>query len=124
MTRARKTRVLVTHSFELDLERIERFLTGIGAAHRVDELVDDLVELVIPLLERLPRVGHLFHDRLLDEEGRVLFDRMKRRLDTREARTLVRGDFIVLYLVSDSVVHLVGARHHREGGFRLGQQSR
>lgn len=121
MTRRSKTKVVITHSFELDLERIAAFLTRVGAAHRIDELANDVIEGVIPMLERVPRVGQLFHDQILDEEGRLLFERIMRRLAAREARTLVRGDFVVLFLLGDVTVHLVGARHHREAGFRLGQ---
>ena len=119
--RRRKSRVIVTRGFELDIERIDRFLDRSAATHRLDELLEDLQERVIPLLERTPRVGPRFVRSTLSAESGLLFERIVARLRAREARTLVRGDFMLVYVVSDEATHLVGLRHHRESGFTFGQ---
>lgn len=112
----RKTAVELTHSFEATLEHLERFL---GPSKVFDRLIDDLSSRVIPLLEQTPRLGTPFAPKGLNEEGQFLFAQISRRLGALEARQLVRGDFLILYVVGPRKVTLASVRHHRELGFRL-----
>ncbi len=114
-----KSKVIATRNFEQNLEHIERFLEDAGAAFRFEQLVDDLLERVVPALERTPRIGAPIGQASVPAEAAVLFERILLRLKAREARTLVRGDFVLLNIVSDGVVHLVAMKHHREGAFRI-----
>ena len=120
MKARRKLRVLATRGFERDLERIERFLESTGHAAGLDTLLDDLEGRVIPLLERTPRIGPPLQTLKLAADARLLLERVQSRLGANEARTLVRPDFVVLYVLGERVVHLVSVRHHRESGFKFG----
>lgn len=49
-----------TSNFERNLEEIERFLTEPEAPQAYDGLLDELLETVIPNLERFPGMGRPF----------------------------------------------------------------
>jgi hypothetical protein len=118
---SRRVEVIITQSFELDLERIDRFFATSPTPDRVNALVDVLNDELIPLLERLPRVGRPFDRSTLSGDSAPLFDRIEARLRSREARVIGRDAFAILYVVSEKKVFLVGLKHHREATFRFGQ---
>lgn len=119
-SRGGRVRLGITRGFEGDLARIQDFLEGVGAAGRVDAFLEDLERQVIPLLKRTPHLGAPLRTDALPPEGQLLFARLRPRLKGREARTLVRSDFVLLYVVGDDGVWLVSVRHQREAGFRFG----
>ena len=59
---ARKPGIRVTANFERNLESIEGFLRDVGASRCFDELLDALLESVIPNLERFPAIGEYFSE--------------------------------------------------------------
>ncbi|MBL8951116.1 MAG: type II toxin-antitoxin system RelE/ParE family toxin [Myxococcaceae bacterium] len=109
----------MTAAFERNLARIEQVLDDAGASQRFEELVDDLLERVIPLLESTPALGAPLSNHTLTEESRLLLDKISRQVSATAARQLVRGDFVMLYVVSEQRVHLLAVRHHREANFRF-----
>jgi hypothetical protein len=117
------TEVVITRNFELDLERIEKFQVSAGTAQRIDELVDDLFERTLPLLERFPDAGPPYDRNKLPHAAELVLRRVEARLKARQVRSLVRGDFVLLYIVSKDRVYLVCIKHHREAHFRLGESA-
>ncbi|MCM8622001.1 MAG: type II toxin-antitoxin system RelE/ParE family toxin, partial [Candidatus Accumulibacter sp.] len=57
---AKKPVVKFTANFERNLEEIKRFLTDTEAPQAYDGLLDELLEMVIPNLERFPDMGRPF----------------------------------------------------------------
>ena len=57
---ARKPVVRLTANFERNLADIERFLTAAEAPNAYDALLDELLDTVIPNLERFPGIGRPF----------------------------------------------------------------
>jgi plasmid stabilization system protein ParE len=57
---AKKPVVKFTANFERNLEGIELFLTEVEAPQAFDGLLDELLETVIPNLERFPEMGRPF----------------------------------------------------------------
>ena len=60
---ANKPVVRLTANFERNLADIERFLTEAAAPHAFDGLLDELLDTVIPNLERFPGLGRSFLNR-------------------------------------------------------------
>ena len=59
MAVAKKLVVKLTANFERNLADIEYFLTEAGAPHAYDALLDELLDTVIPNLERFPGMGRV-----------------------------------------------------------------
>src|SRR4030067_8715 len=57
---ARKPVVRLTANFERNLAYIERFLTEAEAPQAYDALLDELLDTVIPNLQRFPGIGRAF----------------------------------------------------------------
>ncbi|MFZ4538115.1 hypothetical protein [Propionivibrio sp.] len=57
---AKKPVFKFTANFERNLEGIELFLTELEAPQAFDDLLDELLETVIPNLERFPEMGSPF----------------------------------------------------------------
>jgi plasmid stabilization system protein ParE len=57
---AKKPVIKFTANFERNLEEIERFLTEAEAPQAYDGLLDEMLETVIPNLERFPSMGSPF----------------------------------------------------------------
>src|SRR5437660_7646247 len=57
---ARNPVVKVTGNFERNLEDIEHFLGQAGATEAFDSLLSELLESVVPNLERFPQIGRPF----------------------------------------------------------------
>lgn len=57
---AKKLTVKLTANFERNLADVERFLTKAGAPQAYDSLLDELLDTVIPNLERFPEMGRPF----------------------------------------------------------------
>ena len=77
---AKKPVIKFTANFELNLEGIELFLTEVEAPQAFDGLLDELLETVIPNLERFP------------EMGRPFLARQPRSVETTNALTTLRAN--------------------------------
>jgi plasmid stabilization system protein ParE len=60
---AKKCAVKFTVNFERNLADIERFLVKAEAPQTYDALLDELIDTVIPNLERFPGLGRPFFNR-------------------------------------------------------------
>lgn len=118
-----KVRIAFAASFERNLDAVRSFLEQNDAPPNVyDELVDAIVERLIPLLEDHPRAGR---DWLLNppptESGQLLQRRVLAKLGGRcELREFVLDPLLVLYAIEGNSVTLLAVRHHRQLGFEFG----
>jgi plasmid stabilization system protein ParE len=114
--------VSFTANFERNLEAIERFLLAAEAPQVFDTLLDQLMDTVIPNLERFPDIGRLFLDRpARSVEVRNGLDALQRNLTAiGEGGVLceyVLPDFLLLYARFDATIYLLSIRHHRQLSF-------
>ncbi|MCW5593080.1 MAG: type II toxin-antitoxin system RelE/ParE family toxin [Burkholderiales bacterium] len=114
-----RLRVLASANFRRNLERVEAFLEAAGATREFDRLLREIAEEVIPAFEQFPEIGaDLLARAPLSAEGRALFAKVLDLLGPEASlRQLIRGDYILLYVVRADAVVLLAIRHHRELSF-------
>ena len=118
MASTRSARVRITASFEADLGAIAAFLAEIDAVHAYDALLTEIAEIVIPNLERFPRMGRSFFSRHAGSvEAHEKAERLKLRIGDGELREYLSGDYLLLYAFMKKTVHLLAIRHHRQLSF-------
>lgn len=116
------TKVKLTANFERNLQEIDAFLTAAQAPHAFDGLVDELLETVVPNLERFPGIGRLFLDRTSRSvEAANGTTRLAQQLASiaadGELREYVMTHYLVLYAWIPGAVHLLCIRHQRQLSF-------
>jgi plasmid stabilization system protein ParE len=126
MMTMRRPKVRLADSFERNLEEIAAFLVEADATAACDALLDELIETVIPNLERFPEMGRPFFTRnVCSVEGINALERLGERLRALAIppdalREYVLRDYLVLYAVPGPLIHLLAIRHQRQLAFRLG----
>ena len=107
---ARKTVVKFTANFERNLESIELFLTEVEAPQAFDGLLDELLETVIPNLERFPKMGTPFlarQARSVETTNALAALRTKLSAQTQDMdalREYVLKDYLLLYaLIGETI---------------------
>ena len=122
----RELQIRLAASFERNFEELAAFLAEADAMPAYDALLDELVETVIPNLERFPEMGRPFFSRdVCSVEGINALERLGERLQTLAIppdalREYVLRDYLVLYAVQGALIHLLAVRHQRQLAFRLG----
>lgn len=120
---ARRPAVKLTANFERNLEDIERFLTEAEAPHAFDCLLDELLETVIPNLERFPAMGRSFLTRQpRSVEATNALARLRAKLSALTAdmgalREYVLKDYLLLYAQTEGTIYLLAIRHQRQLSF-------
>lgn len=119
---ATRHHVKFTANFERNLEAAERFLLEADAPQAFDVLLNELMETVIPNLERFPGMGRLFLERpIRSVEASNGIDGLKRRLKAiakdGEIREYVMSHYLLLYARFDTTIYLLSIRHHRQLSF-------
>lgn len=120
---AKKPVVSLTANFERHLEQIERFLTEAEAPQAYDALLDELLETVIPNLERFPSMGRPFllrQPRSAETTNAVATLRAKLLALTTDAdalREYVLKDYLLLYAQLGGVIYLLAIGHQRQLSF-------
>jgi len=110
-------KVELTASFLERLASIEAFLTEANAAFAYDDLLAGLRSTVIPNLARFPRIGKRYLDQP-PQSAEALAQLAKLPPGALEAmRVYLHGDYLILYTLNDSAVHLLSIRHHRQLSF-------
>lgn len=92
----------------------------VEAPRAFDELLDALLESVIPHLERFPGIGVrllAFESRSL--ESTIALEGLHARVPYADLRQHVFGDYLLLYVNLHDVVHLLSIKHHRQLSFDL-----
>lgn len=112
-----------TASFEKNLEEIERFLAETQAPQACDALLDELLETVIPNLERFPGMGRPFmlrQPRSVETTNALVTLRAKLLALTTDPEALheyVLKDYLLLYAQSGGAIYLLAIRHQRQLSF-------
>ena len=112
-----------TANFERNLESIELFLTEAGAPQAFDGLLDELLETVIPNLERFPGMGRPFmarQPRSVETMNALATLRAKLLAltqDTDALREYVLKDYLLLYALIGETIYLLAIRHQRQLSF-------
>lgn len=103
--------------FRARLRAIHLFLDEIGAAHRYEQLLDDMEQVVFPNIRSFPLIGRPYlDDEVRSTEALMALARLPREAK-QQLRQYVHGDFTVLYAATPEAIHLVSIRHHRESTF-------
>ncbi len=120
---AKKPAVKFTANFERNLEDIELFLSEAEAPQAYDGLLDELLEAVIPNLERFPEMGRPFMARQpgsVETTNAIATLRAKLSAltpDTDALREYVLKDYLLLYALIDGAIYLLAIRHQRQLSF-------
>ncbi len=120
---ARKRVVRLTANFERNLADIERFLTEAEASQAYDALLDELLDTVIPNIERFPGIGRPFlaHPARSVESTNAI-EALRAKLsaltpDAEELREYILDHYLVLYAQVGGNLYLLTIRHHRQLSF-------
>lgn len=122
---AKKPVVKLTANFERNLEEIDRFLTEAEAPQAFDGLLEELLETVIPNLERFPGMGRPFMlhlPRSVETTNASATLRAKLLALTTEPEALreyVLKDYLLLYAQISGTIYLLAIRHQRQLSFDL-----
>ncbi len=126
MVRAKVLRytVKLSANFEGNLAGIEAFLGEAEAPQAFDALLDELMDTVIPNLERYPSMGRSFLSRPIRsvEVGNgidVLRSKLARLGEGAELREYILHHYLMLYALAGSEVFLLAIRHHKQLSFDL-----
>lgn len=120
---AKKPDVKLTANFERKLEGIELFLTEVEAPHAFEGLLDELLEAVIPNLERFPEMGRPFlarQPRSVETTNALAMLRAKLSAlsqDIDALREYVLKEYLLLYAPIGDVIYLLSIRHQRQLSF-------
>jgi plasmid stabilization system protein ParE len=120
---AKKSVVKFTSNFERNLEGIELFLTEVDAPQAFDGVLDELLETVIPNLERFPEMGRPFlarQPRSVETTNALAALRAKLTVLTQDMdalREYVLKDYLLLYTRIGGGIYLLAIRHQRQLSF-------
>ena len=112
-----RIQVELTASFIERLESIETFLAEADAPQVYDQLLDGLRRTVIPNLRRFPRIGRRYLDQP-PQSAEAMTQLAALPPGAADAlREYLHDDYLILYALTDSTVHLLSIRHHRQLSF-------
>ena len=120
---AKKPAVKFTANFERNLEDIERFLSEAETPQAFDGLLDELLETVIPNLERFPEMGRPFmarQPRSVETTNALTTLRVKLSAlapDVDAIREYVLKDYLLLYALIGEAIYLLSIMHQRQLSF-------
>ena len=119
---ASKIRIRLSANFECNLESIEAFWLDADAPQAFDALLDELLETVIPNLERFPGMGRPFFERARRSvEAGMGVENLRGKLQALaqegELREYVMNHYLVLYARLDTTVYVLSIKHHRQLSF-------
>lgn len=112
--------IRLTANFERNLAEIDQFMQAADAPHAFDALLDELLEKVLPNLERFPDMGSSLLDvpaGSVESLRGMEFLRKKARAMT--IRQYVMRDYLILYVVTAEDLYLLSIKHHRQLSFDL-----
>jgi plasmid stabilization system protein ParE len=112
-----RIQVELTASFIERLGSIETFLAEADAPQVYDKLLDGLRRTVIPNLRRFPRIGRRYLDQP-PQSAEAMTQLAALPPGAADAlREYLHGDYLILYTLTGSTVHLLSIRHHRQLSF-------
>lgn len=115
---ANKNTTKLTANFGRNLEAIATFLEEADALPAYDALLGELLDTVIPNLERFAELGRLFQAHAVRSvEVSTALERLQTKLQGGELREFLFLDYWLLYVRVDSVIYLLSIKHHRQLSF-------
>ncbi len=112
--------VKLTANFEANLAGIEQFWNESEAPLAYFKLINEVLDTVIPNLERHPRLGRsLLAREIHSVEARTIVERLKTRIGRGEIRETLTGDYLILYALIGDTVYLLSIKHHRQLSFNF-----
>lgn len=115
---AKTVAVKLTANFEHNLEAIGAFLVEAEAAQAYGALLDELLDTIIPNLERFPDIGRPFLDRpVRSVEVANGAKRLRKKLHGGELREYLLTDYLLLYARYEDLVYLLSIKHHKQLSF-------
>lgn len=120
---AKKPIVRLTANFERNLADIERFLTDADEPQAYDSLLDELLDTVIPNLERFPGMGRPFlTGPARSVETKNSSDALRAKLlalttDAESLREYILADYLLLYAQIGGNLYLLSIKHQRQLSF-------
>jgi plasmid stabilization system protein ParE len=115
--------VRLTTNFERNLADIERFLNEAEAPQAYDALLDELLDTVIPNLERFPAIGRPFlANAARSVETTNALEALRAKLsvltsDTEALREYILDHYLLLYATIDANLYLLAIEHQRKLSF-------
>lgn len=116
--------VKLTANFERNLADIEKFLTEAEVPRPFDALLDELLNTLVPNLERFPGLGRPFLNRAVrSAEASNAIATLKTKLASvvggslDDLREYVMDHYLVLYLQVEDRIFLLSIKHHRQLSF-------
>ena len=116
--------VKLTANFERNLADIEQFLTKAEAPQAFDGLLDELLDTVLPNLERVPGLGRPFFNRAVGSaEATNAIAALQAKLAAvvggsgSSLREYVMAHYLVLYVQAGDTLYLLSIKHHRQLSF-------
>jgi len=117
--------VKLTANFERNLDGVQQFLEEAQVPQAFDALLDELLETVVPNLERFPDMGRRFMSRPVRSiEASNALAKLQKQLAAitpdGDIREYVMSDYLVLYARFDASVYLLSIKHHKQLSFDFG----
>ncbi len=110
--------VKFTANFERNLALIEAFYAEAAAPRGYEIVLDELLDTVIPNLERFPAMGRPFLARKAGSvEVAAAQTLLRAKVGTGALREYVLKTTVVLYLHTGAAVHLLAIKHQRQLSF-------
>ena len=116
--------VKLTANFERNLADIEQFLLQAEAPQAFDGLLDELLDTVLPNLERFPGLGRPFFNRAVGSaEATNAIAALQAKLAAvvggsgSSLREYVMAHYLVLYVQAGDTLYLLSIKHHRQLSF-------
>jgi len=116
--------VKLTANFERNLSGVQQFLENSQAPQAFDALLDELLDTVVPNLERFPDMGRRFMSRpVRSVAASNALAKLQKQLaviaQDGEVREYVMTHYLVLYARLESSVYLLSIQHHKQLAFDL-----
>lgn len=114
-----KTTVQITANFFANLDSIHLFLADGGAGISFKQIINNLLETVIPNLEQFPNMGIDFLARQAGSlEGVRKLEALKYyQQQGYSIREYIRGDYLILYAHKNPALYLLSIKHHKQLSF-------
>lgn len=117
-------RIKLTANFERNLADIEHFLAEAKAPQAFDTLIDELLDTVLPNLERFPELGGPFFNRAVGSaEAANANAELQAKLaalagsSLNSLREYVMKSHVVLYLQFEDTLYLLSIKHQKQLSF-------
>lgn len=126
MTQVALASVSTTDNFEANLAQIEIYWDDNHFPQGYDRLLNELLDTVIPNLERHPRLGRPFAERhpqtvQAQEKLQAVNTQLANLATNAELREYVLTDYTALYALVANDIYLLAIKHQKQLAFDVGR---